>query len=269
MLDATPKRTVLKGLDNWIFIFLGKGSNGRDYSFNDSDYLNFEEGIQNISKLCHSKSIQFYSAIVPEKFNIYPEKIKSNDRLTMKIDKYFSFYERLNKSPVDVVFFHNILLLEKQRRDIYYKTDTHWNSFAGFLASNHLFRNMSVQFKDIIPFSEKEFLIKSIPTIGRDIGEYLSLSPYLTDTDYVFYPEFNQNQRRNKLKILVLHDSYFYPMVDFFKYQFGDVETYNFVQNEKSVDFDLLLAKKPDIVLFILLERHIGNYDKRVYGHLR
>ncbi|TGM54005.1 alginate biosynthesis protein [Leptospira biflexa] len=267
-LDSSPKRTVLKGIDDWIFIFLGKGLNGRDYSFDQLDFLQYSEGIQKIANICSKNQIQFYAAIVPEKFTIYPEKIKPNDLLSIKKDKYYKFADELKNKPLNVIFFHDLLLDKKETSDVYYKTDTHWNSVGGFVASNKILSIMATKFKEISPYREEEFSIQKLNTNGRDIGEYLSLSQYLNDTDYVYFPRFNESLRRKNLKILVIHDSYFYAMIDFFKYQFENVESWNFVQNENPVDFDKFLSQKPDIVLFILLERHIGNYDKRVFGHL-
>ncbi|TGM82256.1 alginate biosynthesis protein [Leptospira mtsangambouensis] len=268
MLESTPKRTVLRGQNNWLYIFLGKGANGRDYSYNESDFLAYKQGLEKLKNLCVSRNIKFYSAIVPEKFNIYPESLNWYDHSTIRSDKYFRIFNELAKTSEDTVFFHEELLSRKKSHNVYYKTDTHWNSVAAFDASNKLFAKMAQENDKIDPLREKEFNLIHIISSGRDIAEYLSLPRFFLDEEYVYIPNSNFMQRKNKLRVLVIHDSYFYPMFDFFRYQFAQVDVWNFVQKENPLNYDELLKFKPDILIFILLERHIGNYDKRVFGHL-
>ncbi|WP_210410362.1 alginate O-acetyltransferase AlgX-related protein [Leptospira meyeri] len=267
-MESTPKRTVLRGQNNWLYVFLGKGTNGRDYSYNESDFLAYKQGLKKLRNLCNSRNIKFYSAIVPEKFNIYPENLNWYDHSTIKSDKYFKIFDKLAKTSDDTVFFHGELLSRKLSRNVYYKTDTHWNSVAAFDASNKLFAKMGQENQKIEPFRENEFDLIHMISSGRDIAEYLSLPKFFLDEEYIFKPNSNFTQRKNKLRVLVIHDSYFYPMSEFFKYQFSQVDVWNFVQMESSLNYDELLKSKPDILLFILLERHIGNYDKRVYANL-
>lgn len=268
VLNSSPKRTVLKGQNDWLFIFLGQGANGRDYSFNESDFLAYSHGIKKLENLCNSNNIKFYSAIVPEKFNIYPEELKATDLSTIKKDKYFRIFNELSKSANKTVFFHEELISRKHKDDVYYKTDTHWNSVAAFIAAQKLFSKMNGNDRKVDLLSEEDFNLVHMRSSGRDIAEYLSLSKFFLDDEYIFLPKQILDKRQKKLKILVIHDSYFYPMVEFFRFQFNEVDTWNFVQNEKSINYGELFNSKPDIVLFILLERHIGNYDKRVFGHL-
>lgn len=268
VLDSTPKRGVLKGKNDWLFIFLGKGANGRDYSYNEGEFSHYKDGLEKVRNLCNEKGVKFYSAIVPEKFNIYPEYLFETDNSTIKRNKYFQIFNELNRSSDETLFFHNELNAAKKKRDVYYKTDTHWNNIAALIASNKIFAKMGLDDSRIRIMDEAEFDLLNFRTSGRDISEFLSLAKYFKDEEYLFIPKSNLKKRAKVLKILVIHDSYFYPMISFFKYQFQEVDTWNFVQQNSPVHYNELMKKKPDILLFIALERHIGNYDSRVFDHL-
>lgn len=114
--------------------------------------------------------------------------------------------------------------------------------------------------------NQNNFEILHRESSGKDIGEFLSLARYLKDEEFSYVPKKKSGDPPNKLRILVIHDSYFYAMKPFFDLSFFQVDTFNFVQNETTEALQELLKHKPDIVLFITLERHIGNFDQRIYG---
>ncbi|MCG6142087.1 alginate O-acetyltransferase AlgX-related protein [Leptospira mtsangambouensis] len=266
VLDSSPKRRVVKGNDNWIFVFLGKGLNGRDYSFDEKEFLEYRNGLDRMNAFCIKNDILFYTAVVPEKFNIYSEYLKVQDKATIKRDKYFRIYDDTVRNKRNTVFFHEELYEAKSRNKVYYKTDTHWNENGAFVSSKKLVSVIKQDFPAVEVLNQNNFEILHRESSGKDIGEFLSLARYLKDEEFSYVPKKKSGDPPNKLRILVIHDSYFYAMKPFFDLSFFQVDTFNFVQNETTEALQELLKHKPDIVLFITLERHIGNFDQRIYG---
>ncbi|TGL90241.1 alginate biosynthesis protein [Leptospira congkakensis] len=266
VLDSSPKRRVVKGNDNWIFVFLGNnGLGGRDSSFDEKEFWEYRHGLDRINNFCVKNHIHFYTAVVPEKFNIYSEYLKPQHNATIKRDKYFRIYADTVLNLRKTVFFHKELFEAKAENQVYYKTDTHWNNKGAFLASKKLISVINRDFPSVPNLSERDFDVFYRESAGKDLGDFLSLSKYLKDEEYIYIPKKRISDRVNKLKILVIHDSYFYSMKPFFDLSFSQVDSFNFVQNENVEPLIELLKNKPDIVLFVTLERHIGDYDRRIY----
>ncbi|ABZ94455.1 Conserved hypothetical protein [Leptospira biflexa serovar Patoc strain 'Patoc 1 (Ames)'] len=268
LLDSSPKRRVVRGLEDWLYIFWGQSPNGRDYSFKKKEFEIHKIGVEKLRQFCTHKGIKFYSAVVPEKFNIYPEYLKPDDFSTIKRDKYFKIHEEYRKSKNPTIFFHEELFLTKPLRNVYYKTDTHWNSNGAFIASKKVISIIKQDFPNLSELRESDFDLVQVQSKGKDLGDFLSLGDYLKDDEFLYISKKNEKGKVADLHIVVIHDSYFYPMHTFFNQRFTKVDAFNFVQNENMDPLVNILNSKPDIVLFITLERHIGNFDNRVFSIL-
>lgn len=99
-------------------LFLGKGLNGRDYSFDEKEFLEYRNGLDRMNAFCIKNDILFYTAVVPEKFNIYSEYLKVQDKATIKRDKYFRIYDDTVRNKRNTVFF--MKNYTKQNQEIKY-----------------------------------------------------------------------------------------------------------------------------------------------------
>ncbi|MBK9300545.1 MAG: hypothetical protein IPN14_08045 [Bacteroidetes bacterium] len=112
-----------------------------------------------------SRGIKFYILVPPNKERIYPDfmpkRIKIIDGIGHNSLDYLSkyFWEIGGIKLIDP---SDSLLAARRRKDVYYKTDTHWNTFGGFKAYQKLMHEIVKDYPDMRVFNENEFLFSEV-----------------------------------------------------------------------------------------------------------
>ncbi len=223
---------------------------------------------------CEANGIKFYLAVPPNKHTIYGNKIpiKKSAKKT-KMQQLDSLCQTIGVKYINL----GEKFPSTSTRQLYYKTDTHWNDYAGFYAYKAAMENIKKDFKDtnFIDFElsdmEEEILDLNIGDLNvmlmqRKSEDFVNLKFKNTQTyvrlenqleapkDYYKNPatyEARSKSETNDLKLLVLHDSYFAYFSNYFAANFGKtVSIWNF-----KFDKELILKEKPDILFHEILER--------------
>ena len=144
-LGDSPTEHVTIGKDGWLFL----GSIQKGYTVNYDpigDYRNVnlysQEELQRLAERMtalkswlNKKGIEYVFVIAPNKHTVYHDKLPS---YLTKVNEYSAtdqLVEYLGKhTQVSVVDPRRELIKAKDRQQLYYKTDTHWNHYGANIA---------------------------------------------------------------------------------------------------------------------------------------
>ena len=170
IFGVTAAPLVMKGKENWFFLtepgviqdFYGMRQVGPqvldDYAqvlLERQDWLN-------------SMGIRYLFLPVPNKINIYPEKLPgriqqmSGPTLVEQLSTY------LRKTVKDVVFvdLSTLLLQAKQDYQVYRRTDTHWSNQGALVAFNQIIRKLKTWFPAAEEIADSELMFSEIEHSG-------------------------------------------------------------------------------------------------------
>lgn len=277
-------RRVLLGKYKWLFT---KDANLTEKYIGIEEY-NFTEKELEIAKnnLIHfrdelkKKNIDFIFMVCPDKPFIYfkymPDYIKRKS--TKNGTDVFVEYIK-NNTDIKVVYPKEELLKYKDKYQLYYKYDTHWNNLGAYIGYSELMKSLNIYVDNIDNVN-----IKSLSANERfnfagiyhynDMANMLSLSKikyYNDDKAYIisnyitknYYVKdgflYNSKAYSNENNIMIIHDSYGLNMIDYIVTEFEQSEFIHIdtFKNKNITEY------KPDIVVFESVERFLK--DRMLY----
>jgi len=220
---------------------------------------------------------QYLFVVAPDKQSIYPDLLpgwlKPTGRPT-KLDQFFN-YMREN-SRVAVPDLRPALRAARQISTTYYKTDSHWNSFGGFVASEELAKILPGKFGSK-PLSVDSFEFRKTPVIRGDLATLLGV--YIAEDDLVLTPKTNlppvmETVENSEYTVptyhttnltargscVVFRDSFGSALLPFLGYHFKTVDYY---WSPGGFDTNIIARVKPDVVISEIVERHFNESDKQ------
>ena len=209
-----------------------KGNNGMLFfkdsiKFNTGETdLNLEElnTIKNILILFRNElkkiNIDFVLFIAPIKESIYyefiPQYIKLKDVST--IDKLVSYLRE--NTDIKVVYPKEEMMRYKNKYELYYKEDTHWNDIGGYLGYLELMNSLNITNK-LVPIEDVKILevggldqykLTNYTKNHFNIIEGANNHYYSKQDNYYSY---SKSDVSNNCNILFIRDSYGYHMFDY------------------------------------------------------
>lgn len=181
-------------------------------------------------------------------------------------------------------------VLEKEKNhNLYFKLDNHWNKRAGFAVTQELMKRLK---HDRFPELNTEYLgqykwTTNYVKIGHlasflprnSIAEAIPEPHYNEEADLVekfgfpsppefMYPEqfefhFVHRKPKNKLKLLIIRDSFGDAVFPFLKEGFAETLVI-FDSWKYGLNKEIITAYKPDVVIYITYETHVLNYIRKV-----
>ncbi|NMA06699.1 MAG: hypothetical protein GX928_03150 [Ruminococcaceae bacterium] len=235
-------------------------------TYSEEDLERAAENIERRRKNLKSQGIELYVMLVPNKEAAYSEYLPGYIRGKVadesRTDK---LVEYLSKNGVDIVYPKHELLAAKEKNQVYYKYDTHWNHPGAYTGVCELYARMGIS----LPTLDNYQL--TIGTPAKDLAELAGIGTFCED-DVSYWTEgfgegvvyeaenvdyghirYTSDSEDNRT-VLVIGDSYFGSMQPYFYLQFGEVIEIN--RNAAKYDPDELIARhRPDIVVLQLVER--------------
>jgi hypothetical protein len=276
--------------DGWVFL-LGGSNSVRDYwingkSINDITLERWLEVYKKRVSFFKQQNIKYLSIFAPEKLTIYSNKcsLKVNeDKIpSHQLMNYLAKEESISNVILDIIPY---LRSQSETYLTYHKTDSHWN-FVGAYSAYQLIQSRLKQpvFKEALaqprnfnwnimdlggkfdpPLREKTFYYKSsgnfTRTYANDLVKFKEENNRENDVgfhvgSYVIYK--NDKAISNK-KVMIFGDSFSeyrdHLLTGLMAETYAEV---HFVWST-SLDFDLILKEKPDIVISEMAERFITN----------
>lgn len=277
---------VVLGKEGWLYCGL---DNGKDITkqyrgitkFTPEELSKIKTNLEQRKVWLEKKGIPFVLVIAPDKETIYPEyynnekykKVSSESRLDQLMD-----YLHKN-SNIDVLDLRKILLDNKSKGRLYYKTDTHWNQFGGYFGYEAIMKEVGKYIKNVSLLGIDKFnIVKEYRVPGEgDLANMLSLPNQYGEEHILLQPKIKRtsipyeehkydlvrgavmkNPNKSLPKLLMFRDSFTVALGPYMSEHFSEA-VYEWSQN-----FDDKLVKqcKPDIVIQETVER---NLDKLLY----
>lgn len=257
---------VVKGEDGWYFL----GNDHNDIlndTFGNVPFTNTElnaitDALENTTIYLQSKNIKFYIVVAPNKQTIYQEK------LPYQFNTHTKRLEQLQNHLKNTISLYLIsleprLISEKKQKQLYHKTDSHWNDYGAFLGYTETLDAIKKDI-DITPIQLSEYTLEKKPIDG-DITAMINeniqensivlqkIKPSKIDTISPAYTFQHYKNNAKNLKLLMHSDSFSNAWIPFFNESFGEtiyVRTY-------SLDKELIESLQPDIIIFEIVERNL------------
>lgn len=220
------------------------------------------------------RNIRFYIIVPPNKDRVYAEYLPAGYFRTKigatRVDMYRQHLS--NNFGIKLIDPTDSLIAAKQRKDVYYTTDTHWNLFGGFKAYQVLIDDIAKDFTSIKPIKEEDLDFLEHYNNEGDIARMLALhNKYLrkettpkfkdsskrlippTTSDILIRFTGNKTIDGSTLKVLMFRDSYANYLIPYLNMHFKDavyVWSYEFMDK-------LIEEEQPDVVILECLQRFL------------
>lgn len=249
---------VLLGKEKWLFYRLEevlkdyKGTN----HFTEDELQDIEENLTDVRDyLEKKKGIRFIAMGIPDKENIYPEYMPDTMpkiRQESRGDKLAEFLQ--GSTDLTYIYPKEELLKAKEKYEIYYKTDTHWNQLGAFVGLQVFFSQIyGIQ----VPLENLQFEVYGgfagdLATIGRLKDDYSIDKVYTFMVD-----EVDPAQYRNEV-LLLIGDSFSGFLQNIAKSYYKKV----YMISVSEFTMSMIDRYKPDIVVWENVERNMGYFGK-------
>jgi len=291
-IAPTIPSLVIESENGWLFL----GNSFEDAKamseskgllvFTKKELTILKANLLNKKKWLDKNNIKFYIAIAPNKHSVYGEMIpiKQYNRKT-KLEQVDSICNSLN---IDFINLGN-KFPKNQKRPLYYKTDTHWNDLGAFYGFQATYEAIK---KDYPSTTFKPYTLDSLNlTVSESVyvgdlngmlknkrtENHFSLNFKTPQNSTILEKRlpiplnYNKNPNQyesrfmnsiNKLKIIILHDSFMPFYSKYIKENFGETL---FIWNHR-FEKELIQSEKPDILYYEIVERSIDilledNYE--------
>ncbi|MDI9319366.1 MAG: hypothetical protein QM530_02725 [Phycisphaerales bacterium] len=269
---------VIMGKEGWFFdTEPGDINDVRKMSpVSVDEIVQIHENLATKCRWLHERGIKFYVLVPPNKHMIYTEFLPKGYFVTKDIGVNRADFntEHLKKhSNINFIYPIDALKQAKNRHEVYYKTDTHWNLYGGFIGYSELMKMIQKDFPYLKPAQEDDFIFSTFNSNEGDLAKVAGLKNSYGRTEILmtfkdtskslFLPKSSEitiNYNNNKtidgsnLKLVMLRDSYSNYLIPFLNLHFKKA-TYIW-----SYDFPdkLIEEEKPDVVIFESLQRFMS-----------
>jgi alginate O-acetyltransferase complex protein AlgJ len=187
MVGSPPHSKITVGSDGWYF--WGEDlSNIEDYRKNDPltpiQLWQWKSILEANYQYLKRKGIHYLVVIPPEKHSIYGEYYPSRVTRIGRQSRLDQFMDYMKNSEVPILDLRQKLLQAKSEGQLFYKTDTHWNSFGAAIAQYEIMQYIAKLYPDISPIQyHAQDFTWSTGKVG-DIGQMLNLQDHLNEQNF-------------------------------------------------------------------------------------
>ena len=244
-------------------------------TFSEDEKMDILNSIINNTKKLKEKNIECYYAIIPNKENIYKEKLPNNIKIideNSRTDKLVNYLIK-EKNVKNLIYPKDKLISAKKENQCYYKQDTHWNSYGAFVGFEEILSKVEPDYHDYgnnVINSEEEI-------IYNDLTKFAGITNILKDKEVTVefkndnsYTSKTEKTKSNVLEIttynnapidktlLVVGDSFRDKFIPYFS------KVYKKVIYMHRIDYTSELINKynPDIIICEFVERYTNQITK-------
>lgn len=277
--------SAFEGLDGWLFY---KGDNSvklyqHILPFTDWELKRIKENLKNQTSWLRSQNIFYSVLIAPNKEDIYGEFYNPKILQTSDKDRVQQLKEYLETedSGVSILYPLEVLLYKKTAGDLlYWKQDTHWNTYGAYWAYLEWMKELKNQGVNIDILALEQMSFESVTHTGGDLARMLQMnqtneedtSDYLNPVPLEGWKYKTVEERKNKsgtpefirtiypgkpYKVLIFRDSFSTALLPYISSTFGEV--IYIWDHDLNSHIDIIRQEKPDIILHEIVSRYTGT----------
>jgi alginate O-acetyltransferase complex protein AlgJ len=278
-LGMNVNSKVLRGKDGWLF--LGKENKVVEQylginRFENGELLDWVEAMQTRKDWLAERKIPFIIVASPNKHSIYPEKLPGNIGIKTSPTRLDQLTDYIRKNgQLDFIDVREIFKKEKRNHALFYRVDSHWNEFAGFLCYAEIMKRVKNYFPDVKSLSIDDYNMINQEKKGGDLAKMIRLQDRLSEQVLALKPKFSsrvseyrtvgsqkkqfhrhfvfETNQLDQPKAVIFHDSFIWGMSNFMKETFQ--RTVLAHHCGLKFDTELIEREKPDIVIYQFIER--------------
>lgn len=202
-IGVSPNSNVIVGSDGWFFLSrLGENNVIENYRnsklFTDAELQRWKQNLETKYFWFKQHGIKYLFVVAPDKHTIYGEHLPSRFVKVQEKSRQDQLLEYLKSSEVPVVDLRPALQEAKISAQLYYKTDTHWNTIGAGIAQLIIAEHLQFFFSDIKPISYtiRDYSWKEQKS--GDLAGMMSLSDMLTEIVPVLVKKIPISKRWDK-----------------------------------------------------------------------
>ena len=272
ILDMSSNDAVIKGEDDWLFYdskYKDDGDVLADYQrtnhYSNEMLLTFKRSLEAKKKFLDKLGIEFYVYIASNKEEIYSEYMpKEYVRLReeSKTDILVDYLREVTN--INIIYPKETLIENKDKYQLYYKNDTHWNQYGAYIGFRELMEAMGNETPDLESLSIDQNLknngdLASMINMPIELKEIDPIINYKKDIQIELVEDAGKLKNRyrttntNGKKLITYRDSFWVNMAPFLAREFEESLfiwgiPFNYAQIEKEM---------PDVVILEVVERNL------------
>jgi len=268
---------VLIGQDGWME-YTG-GSNLDDFQnscpITDESVHQIARNIQLCTENAQKQGRIFLVLVAPNKASIYPDKLPSEIRSLAdksRLEKIGDYLEQNNLPKI--INPTSALKLAREDYQVYFQTDTHWNSIGAYVAYIEIIKTVSQYYPEIKAFPIKKFGFKRGNPIARDLADLIQ-AKYIVEADLVpvfrdafaydttlpdpfGFRGFSSTSDKSAPSLMMFGDSFgFTYLNDFLKMHFSRSFYFHRDSSSKYLNNQIFDQFDPDIIIYQVVERNL------------
>ena len=276
-LDMKPiSNKVAIGKDGYLFFCEKDYLNKIATPLSQTELQQFNYNLVIIKQWFKKHQIDYYLTIPPVKSQIYTEFLSEYLSVKTKFSRLDQVVNYL-KNNNHLISYNKELKEAKKLKEIYYKTDTHWNENGAFIAYKKIIN--SINNYKIEPLKLNQFTIAKENNQTGDLKDMLGFNSSFSRNYYNYkvtnatnLPEltfestpnnisnnleiWEKPQKENDLKLFVVRDSFTEHLKTFLSLHF-DRSVYVWQPN---LPIQKIAEEKPDIIIHEILSRFMHLY---------
>ena len=273
---------VLVGKNQELFLVFNELNNYlRKDLFKKSDLDKMRSDFSYRKKFLESKGIEYYVAICPTKYSVYPELLPWYLKPDNTPSRTEQFTGLMNELGIKVIDLQKAIIKAKDSipQQLYRSTDNHWNELGAFVAFGEIMRQLSKKHPQLKWKHFKDYTIRQEVSGPGNLAVMLNLEKEIHDSKYVFTPkfpfrsrfidkcpypkpeDFNPNDyyhgfyidNSEQPKILLIHDSFGNSIQPFIRESFSK-SVFIWDKWQYKLNEDIVKAERPDIFITLVIE---------------
>jgi alginate O-acetyltransferase complex protein AlgJ len=266
---------ALIGQDGWMH-YTGEGTIDDTQGMRSFDNKNDFVRLKILDEYLRSQGITLLFVVAPNKTSIYAETIPQeliSTPMPSTLDSLISFLEENDLSLLDL---RPALQAARKERDVYYKTDTHWNGYGAFIAYTTIMNKLRESNPQLIPYQEADLRLETTSADIREIGNMMGVNtiteagPYfalpenlvltIQPGDPYHYDQLSWIPNSTLPSLLMFHDSFGAKFLD--DYLSMNFSTSHFVHVEKMSQYltkEVVEHFNPDVIIIEIVERNLQD----------
>jgi hypothetical protein len=263
LLKVSPVPGVILGKDSWLFYnseVLGDGNTVNDFRgtipLKPTELVKLQRRLEANQRTFARRNIAYLVAIVPNKSTIYSEYLPDNIRKfrdTTRLDQLVEYMRE--HSSVKILDLRNTLIKAKSRYPVYWKSDSHWNSYGAYVGYVQIMRRLSARLPalPIVPIEEGRVIIERSPS-GGDLAQMLFLQDAWAEENNTTFSLDMGHSKPQMGTLIFRHDSFGDALYPFLHCSFSKLVN---IAPFAPYRLETIFHEQPQVVLHVFAERYI------------